>query len=363
MVNLAFIKEKQFIGNGRSAKVYLSYKGDEGIATKTFTGEPLSKLILFILTGSANPYTWCEEAIQSAIMRRRILSALCKIWFKENLRLPKTYSYRWNAYLKAFEIDAEYIKGQHAPLMNPLEKESDDYMSKLRKEIMNPLQKKLIEAGFDGLVWQAGKGNPVGASNFMLLRNEDGSEQWIWIDLESGLPALFALNPFSTLTYYLPKCIKHEDWLFDNVDTVKLKNYIENNKAIIIRELGIREYHQLLLECSKLTKTQNRWKSLPRYRRSLYYAFSQDKINEAEKEYYEDKPFRWYIKSLIIFLKSFVRSLKNAVEDIIEKIYTFKYKKLFRRIYFYFFDSLYRWGTIRWYLKREIEKWHSIVNF
>ena len=54
------IKQKKYIGKGRSAKVYLSYSGDEGIATKTFTGESVSKLILFILTGSANPYTWCE---------------------------------------------------------------------------------------------------------------------------------------------------------------------------------------------------------------------------------------------------------------------------------------------------------------
>ena len=359
MVNLAFVEEKRFIGNGRSAKVFLSYKGDEGIATKTFTGEPLSKLILFVLTGSANPYTWCEEAIQSAIIRRKILSSLCKVWFKENLRLPKTYGYRWNAHLKAYEIDAEFIKGQHAPLMNPLDHTPKDYMSKLRSEIMNPLQKRLIESGFDGLVWQAGKGNPVGASNFMLLKNEDGSEQWIWIDLESGLPALFALNLFSTLTYYLPKCIKHKDWLFDNVDTHKLKNYIEENKETIIRELSIREYHQLHLECKKLAKTQTLWKSLPRYKRSLYYASSQDKITASEKKYYEDKPIQWYIKSLMIFLKSFVRSFKNKIEDFAESIYTFKYKKFFRRIYFYFSDSLYRWGTIRWYLKREIVKWHD----
>ena len=258
MVNHALVEQRRFIGNGRSAKVFLSYIGDEGIASKTFTGEFVSKVILFVLTGSANPYTWCEDAIHSALIRRRLLSSLCKLWFKDKLRLPKTYGYSWNAELKAYELDAEFIKGNHAPLFNPLRTDPKDFMGELRREIMNPLQKKLIQSGFDGLVWQAGKGNPVGASNFMLLQKEDGTRQWIWIDLESGLPALFALNPFSTLFYYLPKCIKHRDWLFDNVDTGKLKNYLAANKESIIVELGLKTFHQLCNDCDLLEQTQKK---------------------------------------------------------------------------------------------------------
>ncbi len=359
MVKHALTKKRVFIGKGRSAKVYLSYIGDQAIATKTFTGESLSKFILFILTGSANPYTWCEDAINSALIRRRLLSKLCQIWFKDKLRLPKTFGYRWNLEQNAFEIDAEFINGQHAPLLNPLEENPKDYMLELRKEIMNPLQDKLIESGFDGLVWQAGKGNPVGASNFMLLPQKDGTKQWIWIDLESGLPALFALNPFSTLFYYLPKCIKHRDWLFDNVDTEKLKNYLENNKEVIIRELDLKTYLEMVNDCGLLSTTQSNWKDLARYKKSLYYAASQDKISPEQKEYYENKPFRWYLKSIILFLKSFVIKIKETSKDIFESINNFRYKKFFNRLYFYFSDARYRWGTIRWYLKREIDKWHS----
>jgi len=43
---------------------------------------------------------------------------------------------------------------------------------------MKPLQKRLIESGFDGLVWQAGKGNPVALNNFLL----DNKRNWVWID-------------------------------------------------------------------------------------------------------------------------------------------------------------------------------------
>jgi hypothetical protein len=358
-VNLALFEEKKFIGNGRSAKVYLSYVGGKGIATKTFTGEPVSKLILFVLTGSANPYTWCEDAINSAIIRRRLLSGLVQFWFKDKMRLPKTYGYRWNPEHKAFEIDAEFITGQHAPLLTPLEQKPKSFMSELRSEIMNPLQDKLIDSGFDGLVWQAGKGNPVGASNFMLLRHEDGTHEWIWIDLESGLPALFALNIFSTLFYYLPKCVKHRDWLFDNVDTAKLKKYLEHNKEEIILELGLKTYHQLCTDSDLLSETQKKWKNIKRYKRSLYYAASQDKITEEEKEYYEDKPVRWYLKSFILFFKAFILKVKDSFKSIFEAFYNFRYKKLFRRIYLYFSDSRYRWGVARWYLKKEIDKWQS----
>ena len=353
------ITEKKFIGNGRSAKVYFSYHAGKGIATKTFTGEPVSKLILFILTGSANPYTWCEDAIESAMIRRRMLRHLCKFWFNDNLRLPQTYQYRWNATEKAYEIDAEFISGSHAPLLNPMHQTPVDYMAILKKEVMKPLQEKLIASGFDGLVWQAGKGNPVGASNFMIRFNEDGTYQWIWIDLESGLPALFAMNPLATLFYYLPKCVKHKDWLFDNVDVLKLENYLTTNKAAIQEKLGQQIYDQLWSDCKKLATSQKAWKSLSRHQKSLNYAFSQDKVSAEEKSFYEHRPLRWFAKNLILFLTSFISSFQEKVKKAIDRILEFKFKKLFRRIYFYFTDSFYRWGVIRWFLKWEIDKWHS----
>ena len=351
--------QKKYIGKGRSAKVYLSYSGNEGIATKTFTGEPVSKLILFILTGSANPYTWCEDAIKCAMIRRRILSSLCQIWFEDKLRLPKTFEYRWNNEHKAFEIDAEFIPGKHAPLFNPLHKNQVNYMSELKSEIMKPLKDKLIESGFDGLVWQAGKGNPVAVSNFMMLNKENGSREWIWIDLESGLPALFAMNPLSTLFYYLPKCIKHRDWLFDNVDSPKLTNYITKNKAIITSKLGETTYRNLCTDADLLSKTQKNWKSLSRHQKSLNYSFSQKKITEESKLYYEHKPVRWFLKNSITFLKSSIKSIRKIVIEFFNTVYNFRYKKFIKRIYLYFSSAKYRWRLVRWYLKKEIDKWKS----
>jgi hypothetical protein len=359
LVEPTLTEQKRFIGNGRSAKVYLSYVEGEGIATKTFTGEFVSKVILFVLTGSANPYTWCEDAIHAAIIRRRMLSQLCRVWFKGRMELPKTYGYKWNAEHNAFEINAAFIKGQHAPLFSPMHKNPTDYLTELKQQIMKPLQKNLISSGFDGLVWQAGKGNPVGASNFMLEHQPDGGHRWVWIDLESGLPALFALNPLSTLFYYLPKCIKHRDWLFDNVDTGKLSRYLEDHKESIIQELGLKNFVSMQQDCSLLGSAQSNWKNIKRYRRSLYYAASQGKISADEKEYYENKPFRWYLKSIFLFLNAFVRKISEIWVNFKQALIDFPYRKMMRRVGLYFSNARYRWGAARWYLKKEIEKWHS----
>lgn len=359
MIKQAQINESKFIGNGRSAKVFLSEIDGKTVAKKIFTGEPVSKFILFVLTGSANPYTWCEAAIQSAMTRRRVLSNLCQLWFGDQLRLPETHSYKWNVEQMAFEINAEFINGRHAPLFSPLTPDAKDFMKELKQEVMEPLREKLIESGFDGLVWQAGKGNPVGASNFMVKQHNNGTHQWIWIDLESGLPALFALNPLSTLFYYLPMCIKHRGWLFDHVDTAKLSNYVEQHKDRIIESLGAETWQAMRSDIESLTKTQSQWTSLSRHRKSLYYAASQGKVSPEEKAYYENRAFRWFLKSIFIFMSAFSVKIVEFFRNLKDTVLDFPYRKFFRRIRFYIAGNRYRWGVARWYLKKEIKKWQS----
>ncbi len=108
-----------------------------------------------------------------------------------------------------------------------------------------------------------------------------------------------------------------------------------------------------------MSKTQKNWKNLTRHQRSLYYATSQKNITEESKRYYENKPIRWFLKSSIIFLKSIVRNVRGVVSDFFDTVYNFRYKKFVKRLYLYFSSSHYRWGVIRWYLKKEIDKWHS----
>lgn len=352
-------QDRKFLGNGRSARVYLATSQGKPVANKIFTGETTSKIILFTLTGSANPYTWCEAAIKSAMSRRKILSQLCKYWYGDKVRLPETYGYSWNEEEKAFQIDAEFIPGTHVPLLSPLKENPRDFAAELRKEIMEPLQKRLIDSGFDGLVWQAGKGNPVADSNFMLMKNPDGSFQWVWIDLESGVPAIFAMNFLSTLFFYLPKCLKHREWMFDTVDIKKLETYLTQNADDIDTKLGEGSSQELMKTAAELSKTQNEWKGIKRYRRSILYAESQGKISSDEKDYYFKRPIAWYLKSVITFSLLFFKKLGRGVVKLIKKISGFDIGRFFHHTIKYTLSARYRWGVARWYLQKDIKKWYA----
>ncbi|MDZ4875769.1 MAG: hypothetical protein CLLPBCKN_005189 [Chroococcidiopsis cubana SAG 39.79] len=77
-------------------------------------------------------------------------------------------STKWNQEFKAYQIDTEFIKGRHVSLLQPCSRERAIELPTLVRGIMLPLQNKLIEAGLDGLVWQAGKGTPTALNNFLL---------------------------------------------------------------------------------------------------------------------------------------------------------------------------------------------------
>jgi len=159
----------RWVGRGRSANVFVS-EGDSDIrvAHKVFTPDSVGKLVFILLNGAPNPYGWNEQAILTAVVRRRVVSQLCRFWFGGRLTLPETHGWGWNESAKAYEIRCEFIDGRHLPLRGPVDRPSDAWLEDLTLGIMAPLQSHLEEAGFDGLVWQAGRGNPVAASNFML---------------------------------------------------------------------------------------------------------------------------------------------------------------------------------------------------
>ncbi len=315
-------RREKLLGQGRAAQVFLdSDAAGRPIARKVFRGELLSKMVLYLLTGAPNPYTWCEAAIRAAHSRRRILSYLVAWWFGDRLRLPRTEGWRWNTDHRAYEIAAELIEGRHAPLPLPGDDPIADPVQDLVQGVMRPLQQHLAEAGLDGLVWQAGRGNPVAAGNFMLDSGQASTGhapwRWVWIDLESGVPALFAMNPLATLGYYLPRSLHHRGWLFDDVDVPRLKGYIERQRQDLERYLGPTVLGEIVAEVEELERQQTAWKSLSRHRRSLGYELSQGRITEEQAEHYLDRRLAWKARLLATgttrFARRIVPSLKRRL--------------------------------------------------
>src|SRR4030042_1997930 len=159
-------EEKPLIlGEGRSGIVLR--RGNAAI--KVFTGgDSLTKLVNYFVFGAPGAYVWNEDAVWAAHYKREILSELVEHWFDDKLRVAKSYSVEWNDDFKAYELHTEFVDGRPASLHHPYSKPREGELSDLIDNIMKPLQERLIEAGFDGSVWQAGKGNPVASNNFLL---------------------------------------------------------------------------------------------------------------------------------------------------------------------------------------------------
>ena len=282
------------LGKGRSAVVYActDHAGRQ-VARKVFCGaDRAADVVNYVLTGAPNPYRWCEDAIRCAQVRRQIMCDLTQWWFGNRLRVSQAWASRWNAQQRSFELDTDFISGRHALLRHPFVPRGLDEMRDLRDQILTPLRKHLMCAGLDGLVWQAGRGNPAGLGNF--LRRTDGDHGWVWIDLESGVPALAPINPVDLLVWYLPKSFRHRRPLFDDVDIDKLRDYLRANEDELTHALGEPRVAALMTNISTLEHHQRQWRSLSRVARSLKYRLCHGDITRQQADWYRTRPVRWH---------------------------------------------------------------------
>ena len=268
------------VGRGRSAVVYR----DGDTARKVFEPDPASRLVMIVLTGAPNPYGWNADAVQAADARRRILSRLAEGWFGEAVRVLPSRGWGWNEHARTFELEMDYVDGRHAPLRYAAP-DGREPVDTLLRDVMKPLQKRLRDAGFDGLVWQAGFGNPVAVGNFMEERGPDGRPRWAWIDLESGVPALFPLNPLTLLFYYVPRSLALGRPLFDDVDVPVLRRYLAATDTP----------NGLLEEVDRLERHQDAWKSLTPMQCGIGYRLARGALTETQAAWYARYPAAWYL--------------------------------------------------------------------
>jgi hypothetical protein len=282
------------IGAGRSGIVFLS-RDAEGtpIARKVFESSTLTRLVQYALLGAANPYAWNEDLVRAALLRRRILGALCQVWFPGRLTVAAAHSHGWNEEYRAFELLCAFSPGRPPRLHHPLDRSGRAEVQELREEIMRPLAGHLAEAGFDGQLWQAGLGNPVAFANFLLETSDSGERVWTWIDVESGVPALFPLDPRVLFRTYLPMSWKHRGPLFDHVDVDRLEAWLHANRAFIDARLGAGTTHQLESEASALRVSADAWSSMSRRKRAIQSQVAKGKITQAQAERYANQPVRW----------------------------------------------------------------------
>ena len=355
--------QARIIGRGRSGVVYLEQgrsNRDAATVCKVFGGDTASRLVLYALTGAPNPYVWCEAAVRSAESRRRILSVLVRYWFKGRLRLPETFGVVWDESHKAYGLRCGFVSGTHAPLRLPHWRSKDEeFVDDLVKNIMRPLQRHLMLAGFDGLIWQAGLGNPVAANNFMLEHSTPKRPCWVWIDLESGVPALFPMNPLALLRYYLPLSWRHRGWLFDDVDTEKLRQYVKEHQEAMALEYSRDELVRLNQCINELERDQAHWKSLPRHHRSIGYAHRKGRITEEEAEWFKERPLRWTVKLWLHLLLQGVRKVHRILVRAIVWLRDRNWLRLMGNSWLFATSQRFRTFFARRYVTRRIQSWRA----
>ena len=295
-------RPRPVIGRGRSGVVFLD-RDESGklVAAKAFIGDPLGNLVHLLVSGAANPYRWNHDAVLCALYRRRILVELVPYWLGDRLQVAPATGIRWNHELRAWELRTRFVRAFPTALHHPFSSPRDGEQRELAEQIMQPLQRHLEAAGFDGLAWQAGRGNPVAANNFLVSERRDapssrrGAEpRWTWIDLESGVPALFPIDPRSLLGYYLPKCWKHRRALFDDVDIDRLARYLTAHGRDLEERIGPTRVGRLVDDARALGRHQRRWHAPSRLQRSLAAAAMTERITPAQAAWYAQKPWTWY---------------------------------------------------------------------
>lgn len=350
----------KLLGAGRSGKVYLVKTPDGEVARKVFYEDKLANLVHYVFGGVPNPYVWNEDAINCAYYRRKILRKLVYFWFDSKLQISDAFQRGLNEEFKAYQLDTEFIHGRPVALKQPLSQHQGQELHELVHSIMIPLQKHLIHSGFDGLVWQAGKGNPVALSNFLLADSSTDENIFVCIDVESGVPALFPLNILTLFSFYLPKSFKYRHAMFDDVDITKLRNYVETYKNSIEEKIGNSAYTELLEYIDYLEYHQKKWKSMKRISRSIQYHLHKGNITEAEANWFSQYPIFWYIRELLrisyLFLKALFVKLPRKIFNFLKRI---PYKTFIVRFCKFLISQRYRLKIAKDYVTKKIIDWRD----
>lgn len=304
------------IGRGRSGAVYLEHDpAGRPIARKVFRGSKLARLVNIVLLGADNPYVWSPSAVREAACRRRILAALVAYWMPQKLRAALPYDAKWNSETGANEMTLEFIRGRAVGLHHPLSENREAEYRDLVENVMRPLNRHLRESGFDGMVWQAGYGNPVAGGNFLLESGEQSVKRWVWVDLESGVPAVFPLFPNTLVHFYLPQAFRLGRPMFDDVDMGKLSAYVERHRRQLIECNGPDAWRSLQADIAELRTLDDDWRALSRLERSIRSGLARGAIDATQAEWYRSRPLRWYGREFRNLALSGLRRCAGLLQD------------------------------------------------
>ncbi|MCP3917505.1 MAG: hypothetical protein GY711_18325 [bacterium] len=347
------------LGVGRSGFVFKTTDAEgRAVARKVFDSNAFNRAIQYAFLGSANPYAWNHDAVRCAFLRRNLAADLVELWFEGKLRVARALDAGWNEEYRAYELVCELVPGRAPALHHPLNRSREREVDELHGVLMPKLRAHLSEAGFEGALWQAGLGNPVALSNFLLEEDVAGVERrWAWIDLESGVPALFPAYLPSLWRFYLPRAVRLGRPLFDDVDTSRLARYVAAHAADIDARLGTGSAERMRSEVAALEVHQRAWKSQPRLERSLGAAISKNRIDAERAAFYRRRPLRWYAREALRGVRGVLVRARRWSMRKWGRVYALPWRKIAFGMPRFLISQTFRARLARGFVAHRIESW------
>ncbi|MBL6721738.1 MAG: hypothetical protein ISQ08_10060 [Planctomycetes bacterium] len=349
----------RLLGQGLAARVYLETGPQGKVARKVFDSSPLVRLVQYAFLGAANPYAWSEAAVRGAYLRRRILAQLVPLWTGGRMSVAEALGHGWDADEQTYTLDTRWSPGRPPRLHHPLSRAGAREVRELREDLLPLLHEHLAETGFDGMLWQAGLGNPVSFANFLLEHDELGRRHWVWIDLESGVPALFPLDPRVLLRTYLPLSHRHGAPLFDHTDTAKLRARIEARAQALSEGLGDEGLARLRSDAAALEVCDAGFWSLSRLERSIASQVAKGKVSKEEGERWSRRPLGWWAREAGRGLRGGIRRAADAAQELWSRARRLPWRGLPRRIREFAISQATREEVARKVLHLRLSQWSS----
>jgi hypothetical protein len=347
------------LGAGRSGVVY-KRRDAHGrlLADKVFNSTGLTKLVQYVFLGAPNPYAWSEDAVRAAVVRRKILARLVELWFGDDVVVANAYGHSWDEENRTFCLHTAFADGVAPTLHHPMNRRGSSEVRDLWARVMKPLQRHLDEAGCDGLAWQAGLGNPVALANFLRLRG-DGPLRWAWIDLESGVPALFPADVRTLFSFYLPRSLKFGRPLFDDIDVERLDRYVTGRREALVRVHGEQAYVDLLRDVAALGEHQEAWRAIPRHARSVAARHAKGDLTDEQAAWYSARPLRWYARELSRVPGKAIGLAGRLAAAIWGRIREIPWSSLPRRVPMFLVSQSYRYQVAHKLVGSRIDSWEK----
>ncbi len=345
------------LGIGRAAFVFKS-ADEQGRATarKVFTSGILTRAVQYIFLGAPNPYAWCDHAVQAAILRRRILAPLVAHWTGGRMRVAEGWSVDWDSEFDAWQLHTEYVDGRAPTLHHPMNRRGAEEVDELRG-LLRLLVDRLRDAGFDGQVWQAGLGNPVALANFLVEDLPGGERRWAWIDLESGVPALFPAHLPSLWRFYLPRALHYGRPLFDDVDAERLGAWLAQRREELVRALGQPTVEGIERDICALDYHQQAWRRMPRLTRSVRSQLAKGRLDLEQATRYERSPLRWFGHETLRAVRGVARRVGRKAAKVARALARVPWKRIARAGVAFLASSRYRRTLAERFVDSRVRQW------